>query len=387
RFDLVSFDPRGVGASTAVDCVDDLDDQVLVLADPADDAAWKAIVDDQVETVAACKQRSGELLVQVGTMNAARDMDLLRDALGDERLTYVGFSYGTRLGAAYAELFPQRTRALVLDGAVKPDPRLNALNEAQTRGFEQAFANFARACDADADCPLAELGGADAAFRSVRQLIADGGPLKTADGRRLTEGEFYLGVLTALYVQEAWSALAYGLYVADTSANGWVLEQLSDLLVGRQDDGTYDNSNEANVAINCADDAERPSEAALRAESAALFTPGNHFGPLMGSDAGCLGWPAAIDSLQLGPATGAPPLLVIGTTGDPATPYEWAVELADFLDSGVLFTYEGEGHTAFLSGDCVEDVVVDYLVELALPAAPARCSDPERSADLFPKLR
>ena len=199
RFDLVSFDPRGVGASTAIDCEADLDDDVTLLA-PGDDAGWEALVAEAVDRADTCTDDSLALEPYVGTNNAARDLDELRAALGDDQLSYVGFSYGTRLGATYAELFPERVRAVVLDGAVKPTDDLARVGLEQGPGFDAALESFGAACDADVDCALADVGPTLDVYAGLVDEIADAGGFPTDDGDRiLTPGELQLGVAAALY--------------------------------------------------------------------------------------------------------------------------------------------------------------------------------------------
>jgi pimeloyl-ACP methyl ester carboxylesterase len=382
RFDLVGFDPRGVGASSAVDCDVPIDDNINLLS-AGDDAGWAELVADADGFLATCDAASQDLFKWVGTNNAARDLDRLREALGDDKLSYVGYSYGTRLGATYAELFPDRIRALVLDGAVKPSTDLTDLSLQQATGFDRALDNFAAACDADDDCLLRELGPTLEVIDTLEAEIAEVGSFETDDpGRVLTPGELTMGVFAALYSQEAWPILVQGLYVAEVSQDGSILQALADSYNGRRPDGTYDNSNDANIAINCADDAERRTIDDERAAGEEAAARSNYFADFLRAGTGCYPFEPSIDPLVLGPATGAPPILVIGTTGDPATPYEWAVELADYLDSGVLYTVEGEGHTAYGSIGCVADAVNAYLIDLEVPEGDASCAAAP-SDDLF----
>jgi pimeloyl-ACP methyl ester carboxylesterase len=383
RFDLVGFDPRGVGASSAVECDIPIDDNITLLVG-GDDAGWQVLVDETQGLLDTCDPASQELYPWVGTNNAARDLDLLRAALGDEQLTYVGFSYGTRLGATYAELFPDRVRALVLDGAVKPSPDLNALGLEQAAGFDRALENFAAACDAEDDCLLRELGPTLDVIDGLEAEIAEVGSFPTDDpGRVLTPGELTMGTFAALYSQDAWPYLVQALYVAEVAQDGSILQALADSYAGRQPDGTYDNSTDANRAVNCADDAVRRTADEERAAAEQAAARSVHFADFLRASAGCLGLDDPLDPLLLGPAAGAPPILVIGTTGDPATPYEWAVELADHLDSGVLYSVEGEGHTAYGSIDCVAGAVNAYLIDLELPAPDAASCVDDADADVF----
>ncbi len=379
RFDLVSFDPRGVGQSSSVNCDLDLDDAIDLLAD-GDTQAWNAVLEQEKELFGGCEGL--DLAPYVGTNNAARDMDVMREALGDEKLTYIGYSYGTRLGAAYAELFPENVRALVLDAAVLPDSDLTKLDSAQAGGFDLAFNNFAAACDADTDCILQDIGPTLEVFRALEDEIADVGSFSVDGGRRLTAGELRYGVLASLYSVDTWPILAEGLFVAETLGDGTILQFLADSLLDRQADGSYSNSREANRYINCADDPNRTSVEQTRIDSSSAGDESEFFGGIFRAGTGCLIAPDPIDPLAIGPADGAPPILVIGNTGDPATPYAWSVQLAEELSSGVLYTVEAEGHTAYGSFDCVEADVTAYLVDLTVPTT-TTCSE-NATADFFP---
>lgn len=383
RFDLVSFDPRGVGESSAVDCDLSYDDAVVLVGE-SDDAGWAEALTSTETDLEQCSADAVALAPWIGTNNAARDLDQLRAALGDEKLTYIGYSYGTRLGATYAELFPDNVRALVLDSAVLPNDELALLEREQARGFDRAFENFAAACDADEDCLLREIGPTLDVFRSIESEILDVGSFATdSPDRVLTAGEFYVGVIASLYSAEAWPFLAQALYTAETVADGTLLQVLADTLVDRKPDGTYGNSNEANRFINCADDSRRASVDETRLESEATADMTSYFGDAFRGGTGCLFTPDPIDPLVIGPATGSPPILVLGNTGDPATPYEWSQILAESLESAVLYTIEAEGHTAYPDFDCVLDVVNAYLIDVEVPAEGSSCSE-NATADFFP---
>jgi len=382
RFDMVGFDPRGVGASTALTCDNELDDEVTLLAD-GDAAGWVELVADREAQLASCTADTIELSEYVGTNNAARDMDLLRAALGDDGLSYVGYSYGTRLGATYAELFPDNVRALVLDAAVKPTSDSVALSKDQGAGFDRALENFAAACDADPDCLLNEIGPTLDVIEGLEAEIVEIGSFPTDDPNRVvTPGEFSLAMAAALYSKESWPFLVSALYTAETEQDGTLLQVLGDSYVGRQLDGTYDNSQVANSFINCADDPARPDADQQLIDSDESADVSTYFADFLRASTGCLGIVAATDPLQIGPAAGAPPIVVIGNSGDPATPYEWSVEMAESLDSAVLYTVEAEGHTAYGTIDCVQADIDAYLLELAVPDEGSTCSD-NADADFF----
>ncbi|MGB3737353.1 MAG: alpha/beta fold hydrolase, partial [Ilumatobacter sp.] len=297
RFDLVGFDPRGVGASAPLECDIQIDDNIPLL-EAGDDAGWQKLLDESAEIPTDCTEATLELARYVGTNNAARDLDLLREALGDEGLTYVGYSYGTRLGATYAELFPDRVRALVLDAAVKPTDDSHELSLGQAQGFDRALENFAAACDADSDCILQDVGPTLEVLDGLRSEIADVGEFPTDDPDRvLTPGELELGVIASLYSKESWPFLAQALFLAEAEQDGTLLQILGDQLVGRSVDGTYDNSQIANSFINCADDPTRPDADSVRRladEAAALST---RFDEALRATTGCLGIEPALDPL------------------------------------------------------------------------------------------
>lgn len=382
RFDLVSFDPRGVGVSTALACDVEIDDNVTLLA-AGDDAGWQALVDEADAIAEQCSADTLELANHVGTNNVARDLDLLRTALGDDALTYVGYSYGTRLGATYAELFPDRVRALVLDGGVKPTSDFHQLDLGQAEGFDRALENFAAACDSDDDCILGDLGPTLDVIEALRTEIAELGSFPTDDPNRVvTPGEFDLGVIAALYSKSSWPFLAEALFVADATQDATLLQILGDQYVGRQPDGTYANTRVANGFINCADDAARPSPDEARALAEEVAAQSVYFDTALRASTGCVGFAPAADPLVVGSAAEAPPILVVGNSGDPATPFEWSVELADSLASAVLFTVDAEGHTAYGTIECATDPIDAYLVDLVIPAEGAGCSD-NADADFF----
>lgn len=383
RFDLVSFDPRGVGASTAVECDVDFDDDIALLAE-GDDAGWQELVAAAEDRPSTCTPETVRIAPLLGTNNAARDLDLVRAALGDDRLTYVGFSYGTRLGTTYAELFPDRVRALVLDGAVKPTTDSTEIAAEQAASLDRAFVRFAGACDADDDCAVAAIGPTLEVYSTLVDELDAGGALPTDDPDRvLTPGELRVAAIAALYSTQLWPVLAQGLADAAVDGDGSLLQALTDSYLGRQPDGTYDGSQDAGFTINCADDAVRPPVEVVRAQSDEVAERTVWFDDLLRASTGCIGGPPPVDPLIVGAALGAAPILVIGTTGDPATPYEWSIELAETLASAELFTVESDGHTAFLSVPCVESVVVDYLVDLEMPAPGASCVN-ETADDVFP---
>ncbi|MEH0842017.1 alpha/beta hydrolase [Micromonospora sp. CPCC 205711] len=373
RFDIVGFDPRGVSRSSPVKCISDADLDTSFGYDP--DPRGQESFDDYValnrKVGRGCGNRYGDQLPLYGTEQAARDMDAVRAAVGDDKLTYLGYSYGTLLGATYAQLYPQRVRALVLDGAVDPQQKLIAGSESQAKGFERAFGNFARWCAANAGrCPIAP--DARAAVTSAIDK-ARVSPAKGADGREATSGWVFYAVISSLYTESGWEELARAI---DRLEGGDPTEvfKLADAYAGRGEDGHYSNLFDANLAINCADETEKPSREQIRQlqsqwrQKYPLFGPSLAVGML-----GCVEWPGQRDPYPTGKAVGAPPIVVVGTTGDPATPYEQTARLASMLGVGRVLTWEGEGHTAYPQTACVTDAVDAYLISLIVPRPGLRC--------------
>lgn len=387
RFDLVSFDPRGVAASTPVHCVDDQAKDESLSGDltPDDDEEMQRTLDEQAEFLEGCESNSGELIEHMSTADVAADLDLLRGALGDEQLSYIGFSYGTSIGAVYATLFPERVRALVLDGSVSPSADVEAQLSAQARGFDRTFANFVEACNADPDCAI----GPDAATQveAVRTRL-ESNPVvvgRRSARRELSADLFDLAIASAMYDTTLWGTVAAS--IADMDEGGAAtLLTLVDRQTGRKPDGSYDNSSDAQTMVSCADSDERPSVAEATDASERIAASASTFGELTAfGTLSCLDWPLAANPLPTVTGTGSSPVLVIGTVGDPATPYEWAEQMSAALEGSVLLTYEGDGHTAFLrGGSCIETAVVDYLVDLSLPPAGTRCPTEEDQVSFAP---
>jgi pimeloyl-ACP methyl ester carboxylesterase len=377
-YDVVGFDPRGVGASTAVDCVDGPTVDAW-RADPVDPDTPQGLAERTARAeqfAAACAAATGPLLGEVDTDSAARDLDLLRATLGDERLHYLGYSYGTQLGAAYTELFPERTGRFVLDAAVDPALDLAELTVQQAAGFERSLRVFAASCLPQDGCPLE--GTVDEAVAEIDALLERLGaqPLPTADGRPLTVDDAVAGIIRPLYEDRIWWFLGQALDRALHHGDGTALMFLADAAYGRNPDGTYSNADEANTAVNCLDypvDADPAAMAALDARLQEVApTLGDHFSH---DEITCGVWPhepvsppAPVDG------AGAGPVLVVGGTGDPATPYAWSLALAAQLEGGHLLTRQGEGHGSYLRGNlCVDEVVDGYLLRGVLPAQERTC--------------
>ena len=376
NFDIVAWDPRGTGDSSPVDCIDDLDEFYALDRSPDDLREVESIIHVTDTFVFGCVENSEDLLPHLGSMDTVADMDAIRTALGEEQLTYIGFSYGTYLGALYAEAYPDRVRALVLDGAIDPSLSPEVVNHDQAIGFESALNAFVADCEDDDDCAF---GGSDvrAAYDALlAQIDAESLPANIDDEERLLgPGEADLGVATALYAgEDGWPILADALNEA-AQGDGTQLLELSDAYTDRTRGGFYSNQGEAFYAIGCLD-APSPSYEELEdlAEEAAVDAPA--FGAAtFWLSSPCAEWPEEPTGTPHEiTASGAPPIVVIGTTGDPATPLRWAEGLASQLESGVLLVFEGEGHTAYARGSsCIDDAVDRYLIDLEVPDDETRC--------------
>jgi len=374
RFDLVGFDPRGVGLSDPVTCIPaELKDQSTA-ADP--DARTPAEYDAQVamsrDVADACYRKYGARLGAYNTTDTARDLELLRQALGDRKLSYLGYSYGTRIGAVYATLYPDRVRTLVLDGAVDPTVDDVASTEAQARGFEDAFDEFARDC-VRRGCPL----GADPRGFLTRLLArAKARPVPTStsgDHRRATGGNVLLAAVSALYDQGDWHRLSRALADAARGDAKGVFE-LDDDYNQRSPDGTFTNILDANYAINCADTDQRLTDGTIKRTLADWRRKYPLFGPTLALTlVGCQVWKGPRHPLPKVAAPSAATVLVVGTRHDPATPYASAQHLARALGHAALLTWDGDGHTAYPKTPCVTRAVDAYLISDTVPAPATTC--------------
>jgi pimeloyl-ACP methyl ester carboxylesterase len=378
-YDIIGFDPRGVGSSDPVHCATarQLDQFFAYDGAPTTPAQEQGLAAVDKQFVDGCARDSGGLLEHVGTVDAARDMDVIRAAVGDARLDYYGASYGTFLGATYAELFPSKVGRLVLDGAIDPTLGPTQLNDGQLGGFDIAMNAFLADCVSRAGCPV---GPTVAQARAqITQLVdsAQAHPLPSHSGRPLTESLVVLGLITPLYSKiGGWPTLRVALRGA-LAGNGTGLLSLADSYTNRNPDGTYaSNELEANYAVNCVDRADHSTLAQTRATATGLAAQSPMFGRYFAwGNLPCTMWPVpATDTPHAIHAAGAAPILVVGTTRDPATPYQWAVHLAAQLDSGRLLTRVGDGHTAYTSGSrCIDDDVDAYLLRGTLPPAGTVC--------------
>lgn len=378
NYDVIGFDPRGVGDSTAVKCFDaaEMDSYLYDLPTQARGTdAWEAELTERNQAFAdACEANSDGILEFITTINSARDMDLIRAVLGDKQLNYLGYSYGTFLGATYANLYPDKAGRLVLDGAIDPAVPGLDVGTTQALGFESALRAYMQYCLDSGSCPFN--GTVDEAMADLGALLAsvDRTPLDNGDGRKLGADALMTGIIAALYSEDSWDYLTQGLDGAlqgDPSTAFF----LADFYNGREGGAYIDNSTEAFRAYNCMDYPLEDDQAAEDAATAKIEAGAPTIAPYWSGPDSCLVWPYPPTGTR-GEihAEGAGPILVIGTTNDPATPYEWSEALAEQLEEGVLVTRVGEGHTGYNKGNsCVDGAVEMYLLDDVVPEDGLRC--------------
>ena len=378
RFDFVTWDPRGADRSGGIDCLDDdaVEEFVHLDPEPEDDSEWAEIDRASREFAAACEARSGPLLAHVDTETSARDMDRIRVALGDETISYLGFSYGTLLGATYATLFPERVRAFVLDAAVTPAPDLLAALRSQVGGYEAQLGRFLEDCGGDGACPFHGGTGSSSVGSAYDALAASLDETALPTGAPIDLGEAYFADAVSAFVQEGrWDELAAGLAAAE-GGDGAALWTIVDPVTRLREDGTMPNATEAWFAIAsldapCPEGFDLPAYRAWVGQSVAAAP---RLGAWLASAAArCLGWsvrrPEAPTPIH---APTAPPLMVIGGLNDPAAPYELAGELTTLLDNDShLRTWSGEGHVALGRSFCLFGAAMDFLADPSTP--PPEC--------------
>ncbi|MFJ8030490.1 alpha/beta hydrolase [Streptomyces sp. NPDC096032] len=373
RYDLVSWDPRGVSRSEGIRCRGDREIAAAedVDATPDTPAEEKAYFEDSTAFGRSCRKAAGRLLAHVSTTDTARDMDLMRQVLGDSRMHYFGISYGTELGGVYAHLFPKRVGRLILDAVVDPTADTVGHAENQTRGFQRALDDYLKSTGQDPE----------QGTRKIADLLKriDAEPLRTSSGRRLTQTLAVTGIVLPLYSESRWPRLTAALESAE-KGDGSRLLALADDYNERDSSGHYGTTSHSQRAISCLDDRQRPTVAETKRRLAEFERISPVFGDFLGWDSAgwCHGWPVPgqFDTPEVG-APGAAPVLVVGNTGDPATPYEGARRMADELGRGVgvELTWKGEGHGAYGRGsDCVDSAVNAYLLKGTVPKDGTVCS-------------
>ncbi|MET9966971.1 alpha/beta hydrolase [Streptomyces sp. NPDC006356] len=373
RYDLVSWDPRGVGASDGVRCRDDKEMQASESVDitPDTPAEETAYFRDAAAFGKGCQKAEGALMAHVSTTDTARDMDLMRQVLGDDKLHYFGISYGTELGGVYAHLFPKNVERMILDAVADPSADSAGHAENQARGFQRALNNYLRSTGQ----------GAEQGTQKIVNLLKriDASPLPTSSERKLTETLALTALIQPLYSESRWPTLTSALEAAE-QGDGSELLALADDYNERDPSGRYGTGYHSQRVISCLDDKQRPTAEETRKLLPRFERVSPVFGPMLGWDVGgwCHDWPVAgqYDTPEVS-APGAPPILLVGTTGDPATPYEGTRRMADELGKGVgvVLTWKGEGHGAYGKGsDCVDSAVNAYLLEGEVPEDGKVCS-------------
>ncbi|BDI21534.1 alpha/beta hydrolase [Herbiconiux sp. L3-i23] len=381
-YDVIGWDPRGVGRSSAVECYGDADLDEFLFGLPDGEPGTPEYIEEVTAAgtafAEACAANTGELLGFIDTDSTVRDLDMLRAAVGDDSLNYLGYSYGSDIGAKYIDAFADRVGRVVLDGATDPTVSIFDVQMAQTTAFADALRAYLADCLQGRDCPFT--GSVDDAIAQINDTLdrLDDAPLRGEDGRLLTSAYVSTAITAALYDEQTWPYLsqAFDEIARGSSTTAFLL---ADSYVDRDSDGTYrSNFFEAFFAINCIDYPVERDPAVLQQQAEAVAAAD----PLVDDDevdalgdVVCANWPYQFDG-EIGAVSGAgaAPVLVVGTTGDPATPYQWAVALSGQLESGVLVTYEGEGHIAYDSGDpCVTAAVDSYFVDGVVPTDGVTC--------------
>ncbi|MCS4276261.1 pimeloyl-ACP methyl ester carboxylesterase [Mycetocola sp. BIGb0189] len=381
RFDVIGFDPRGVGKSSPVKCLSDKDTDKFLFDTtqprPGQDGWLEAARTQARDYGEACKKNTGAELEFITTVNSARDMDLIRSLVGDPKLNYLGYSYGTFLGATYAQLYPKNTGRLVLDGAIDPAVSSTEVSATQAAGFESALRAYLADCLTGSKCPFR--GDVESAMTTISNLLesVDASPLTGKDGRKVGSSTLMTAIIFPLYSPNNWSALS-DLFTSVMAGDADYALYLADMYFDRDDSGKYtSNSNDAFNAYNCRDYPSNDDPAVMEQEAAKIEARAPIFGKYMSyGDVLCANWPYP-DGAERGPihAPGSPDILVIGTTNDPATPYAWAQSLAKQLDKGHLVTYKGEGHTAYNKGSqCINTTVDDFFITGKVPSSDPQCS-------------
>jgi pimeloyl-ACP methyl ester carboxylesterase len=377
HFDLIGWDPRGVARSAPIHCATGPELDRFFNLDPAPptDAGFQALLDADRQFDQGCQAKSGSLLPHVGTADSARDMEEIRLAVGDTQLTYMGFSYGSFLGATYAELFPTHIRAMVLDGAIDPAADPVSFNIAQSAAFNNELLAFFAQCAGDPSCSWRPGGDLRTAFDALMNRLRVH-PLAVGT-RSLGPGQAFYGVALPLYDRTSWPDLATALELAGRG-DGSVLLKFSDLYTTRTDGGSYSNEQEANTAVNCLDTPWPRDPNVVRQYAARAAAVAPEFGVAdLNSGLACSFWPVPPNRTPHAvTAPGSPPIVVVGSTGDPATPYSGAQALAHQLSRGVLLTRVGDGHTGYRSSACIRSNVDAYLLNLTVPVNGTSCPTP-----------
>lgn len=379
RFDIVGFDPRGVGESAAIKCLNDAETDASFAADPKpdDEAEFVLFISDARDYFAKCSENT-EHLTNYSTLNSARDLEILRSALGDEQLNFLGKSYGTYLGTLYAELFPESVGRFVLDGAVDPNSNNREAVLGQAIGFESALNAFISNCLNSSSCALT--GDLQSARNQVIDLLTNTAitPLESKSGREVTEGLVLLGIASALYDSESGWPVLRDAFKEATLGSGTSFLTLADQYAGRQENGKYlSNENDALQVISCLDQNELETVSTFKKGVAEFAKRAPIFGPYLAyAGLACRYFPnlSSVEQIEI-KSLKTKPILIVGTTRDPATPYKWAQSLAKIFEGSILITLDGDGHAGHGRGStCVDSAVDRYLLTGAMPKSELFCA-------------
>ena len=375
RFDIIAWDPRGTGQSTpAVDCVDSYDEYFGLDSPPDTPEEKQALIDASQKFDDECLARSGEILPFISTAASAHDMNSIRLALGEDKITYLGFSYGSELGATWTTMFPDTVRAAVLDGAVDPDATSTDEGKSQAKGFEQQLTAFLAQCSARVACKFYNKGDAEGAFDKLLADL-DAKPLVVSSGRTpVTQGVAYTAIAQAMYSDFYWPQLEAALKSAQLG-DGSGLLSLYDQYYQRQDDGTYGNELEAFLAISCLDDPGATSVDEVDANVKDFVAIAPRLGANFAYGYSCALWPIPQAPRVEITGKGAGPIVVVGTTGDAATPLESTRKMAKKLEQGILIVVSANQHTGYGANSCVTKAVDDYLINLVVPKNELTCGN------------
>ena len=375
RFDIIAWDPRGTGESTpAVNCVDTFDEYFGLDSPPETPEEKQALIDASQAFNDKCAENSGTILPYISTMASAQDINSLRLALGEEKVSYFGFSYGSELGTTWATMFPETVRAIVVDGAV--DPNASSVQEGmnQAKGFEGQLATFLRQCSEKTTCAFHNGGKAEAAFDQL-VLDIDVTPLEISKDRTpVTQGVLFTAVAQAMYSDYYWPQLSEALSEAQ-SGDGTGILQLYDDYYQRKDDGTYGNELEAFLAISCLDDPGATSTEEVDSHIEDFIAAAPRLGGNFAYGYSCALWPVEQAAKVSITGKDAGPIVVVGTTGDAATPLESTRKMAQGLEQGILIVVDANQHTGYGANSCVVKAVDDYLIKLKVPTNETTCTD------------
>jgi pimeloyl-ACP methyl ester carboxylesterase len=373
RFDIIAWDPRGTGESTpAVNCVDTFDEYFGLDSPPETPDEKQALIDASQAFNDKCAENSGTILPYISTQASAQDINSLRLALGEEKVSFFGFSYGSELGTTWATMFPETVRAIVVDGAVDPNASSTEEGMNQAKGFEGQLATFLKQCSEKTTCAFHNGGKAEAAFDKL-VLDIDATPLEVSKDRTpVTQGVLFTAVAQAMYSDYYWPQLSEALSAAQ-GGDGKGILQLYDDYYQRKEDGTYGNELEAFLAISCLDDPGATSTDEVDSHIEDFIAAAPRLGGNFAYGYSCALWPVKqADKVNI-TGKGAGPIVVVGTTGDPATPLDSTRKMALGLEQGILIVVEANQHTGYGANNCVVKAVDDYLIKLIVPANETTC--------------